>query len=84
MFSVSLAEIQRLEQKIEASSAGGKRLAFVLSLFPPAFLLGFYALDPYSVGLMFEMIIGQLALLLVGFIVYVAVRWSAYIMKIDI
>ena len=82
--SVSLAEIQRLEQKIEASSAGGKRLAFVLALFPPGFLLGFYALDPYSVGLMFEMIIGQIALLVIGFIVYISIRWSIKIMKFDI
>lgn len=81
--SMGLAEIQRLEQKIEASAAGGKRLALMLAMFPPGFLLGFYALDPISVGLMFEMIVGQLVLLVVGFIVYVAIRWSLYILKVD-
>ena len=82
--SVSLAEIQRLEQKIEASSAGGKRLAIVLAMFPPGFLLGFYALDPASVGLMFEMVVGQFILLFIGFIVYISIRWSIYILKFDI
>ena len=82
--SMGLAEIQRLEQKIESSSAGGKRLALVLAMFPPGFLVGFYLLDPSSVGLMFDLVIGQFVLLVIGFIVYVAVRWSMYIMKFDI
>ncbi len=82
--SVSLAEIQRLEQKIEASSAGGRRLAFVLALFPALFLFGFYMLDPAAVGLMFELTIGQIILVAIGFVVYASVRWCTYILNIDI
>ncbi len=82
--SAGLAEIQRLEQKMEASTAGGKRLAFVLALFPPGFLVGFYVLDPSSVALMFELIIGQIILLVIGFVVFVATRWSTYILDIEI
>jgi tight adherence protein B len=82
--SAGLAEIQRLEQKMEATTAGGKRLALVLALFPPGFLLGFYLLDPASVGLMFELFVGQIILLVIGFIVYLATRWSTYILDIEI
>lgn len=82
--SVGLAEIQRLEQKTEAATAGGKRLALVLALFPPGFLMGFYLLDPASVGLMFELTIGQFILVGIGFIVYAATRWSSYILDIEI
>ena len=82
--SSSLAENQRLEQKAEASSAGGRRLALVLSLFPAGFLFGFYALDPSSVGLMFELTIGQIILVIIGIIVYASVRWSIYLLKLDI
>ncbi len=82
--STGLAEVQRLEQKIEASAAGGKRLAMVLALFPPGFMAGFYFLDPASVGLMFELIVGQIILFVVGLIVYFAIRWSNFILKFDI
>ena len=82
--SHSLSEIQRLEQRIEASSAGGKRLAMVLAMFPPGFLIGFYVMDPGSVGLLFELIIGQIILVVVGFIVYISVLWSIWILDFDI
>jgi tight adherence protein B len=82
--SAGLAEFQRLEQKMEATSAGGKRLALVLALFPPGFLVGFYLLDPSSVALMFELVIGQIILLVIGFVVFVATRWSTYILDIEI
>jgi tight adherence protein B len=82
--SAGLAEIQRLERKIESSSAGGRRLALLLGLFPPGFLLGFYILDPASVGLMFDTIIGQIILLVIGFLIFLAVRWCIAILDIDI
>lgn len=82
--SEGLAELQRLERKIETASAGGRRLAFVLALFPPGFLLGFYVLDPVSVGMLFETLIGQLILVVIGFLVYIAVKMCAKILDIEV
>jgi len=82
--SEGLAELQRLERKIETASAGGRRLAFVLALFPPGFLLGFYVLDPESVGMLFETLIGQIILVVIGFLVYFAVRMCAKILDIEV
>ncbi len=82
--SAGLAELQRLERNIESSSAGGRRLTLVLGMFPPGFLLGFYVLDPASVGLLFETLVGQFVLLAIGFLVFVAVRWCIYILDIDV
>ena len=82
--STGLAEQQRLERKIESTSAGGRKLAFVLGMFPPAFLLGFYLLDPDSVGLMFSAILGQIILVGIGFMVFGAVRWCVRILDIEV
>ena len=82
--SEGLAELQRLERKIESVTAGGKKLAFFLAMFPPAFLLGFYLLDPVSVGLMFNWIVGQVILVVIGLLVFLAVRWCHYILDIEV
>lgn len=82
--STGLAEHQRLERNIESTAAGGKKLAFVLGLFPPGFLLGFYILDPSSVGLLFSEILGQIILVAIGFMVFGAVRWCVRILDIEV
>ena len=82
--SEGLAELQRLERKIETASAGGRRLAFVLALFPPGFLVGFYLLDPESVGMLFDTLIGQIILVVIGFLVYFAIRVCAKILDIEV
>ena len=82
--SAGLAEHQRLERKIESTSAGGRKLAFILGLFPLGFLLGFYLLDPDSVGLLFSEILGQIILVGIGFLVFFAVRWCHRILDIEV
>jgi tight adherence protein B len=82
--STGLAELQRLERNIESSTAGGKRLTAILALFPLAFLVGFYLMDPASVGLLFSTLIGQFILLAIGFLVFIAIRWCFFILDIDV
>ena len=59
-------------------------LALPARFFPALFLFGFYVLDPASVSLMFELTIGQIILVVIGFVVYISVRWCTYILNIDI
>lgn len=81
--SVGLQEMQRLERKLEADTAAGRKLATLLALFPLFFLMGFLLLDPQATGLLFETLPGQLVLLGVGVVVYFSVRWCMQILDID-
>jgi tight adherence protein B len=81
--SEGLQEMQRLERKLEADSASGKRLALVLGLFPVGFLILFTMLDPASMTLLYTTLLGNLILCGVGFIVYIAFRWCLVILDLD-
>lgn len=78
-----LQELQRLERKMEADTAAGRKLATILALFPLFFLIMFALLDPLSTQFLFSKIIGQFVLLAVGVTVYVSVRWCMYILTVD-
>ena len=82
--SHGLEEIQRLERKVEADTAAGKRMAVILSLFPIGFLGMFYILDPVSTAVLFETFIGQLVVFVVLVIVYVSWRWCLNILDLDL
>jgi tight adherence protein B len=82
--SKSLQENQRLERKLDADTASGRKVVFLLGVFPLVFLGGFYALDPQGTGLLFSTLIGQGALLAVGVLVYFSVRWAQRILSIQI
>jgi Flp pilus assembly protein TadB len=81
--SEGLQEMQRLERKLEADSASGRKLATVLGLFPVFFLALFSLLDPVSTGLLYTTFIGNLILCLVGFIVFIAFKWCRAILDLD-
>jgi Flp pilus assembly protein TadB len=81
--SASLAENQRLERKLEAETASGRRAAWVMGLFPFVFLAGFCALDIGGTALIFETIVGQIVLLAVIALVYGAARWSLQILRLE-
>ncbi len=81
--SEGLQEMQRLERKLEADSASGRKLALMLSLFPVFFLGLFTMLDPVSMGLLYSTLIGNLILVLVGFIVFIAFKWCMAILDKD-
>ncbi|QDV66467.1 Bacterial type II secretion system protein F domain protein [Rosistilla carotiformis] len=81
--SQGLQESQRLERKLEADTAAGRKMALILSLFPIGFLGLFYMLDPISMAVLFGTLMGQLVLLVVLVIVYVSWEWCLRILDID-
>ena len=81
--SSGLQEMQRLERKLEADSASGRRLATVLALFPIGFLILFTVLDPVATGRLYNTLIGNIVLLVIGGIVYFSARWCASILDLD-
>lgn len=81
--STGLQEMQRLERKLEADTAAGRKLATILAMFPMFFLLMFAVLDPISTWFLFDKTLGHFVLLGVGALVYVAVRWCMVILRVD-
>lgn len=82
--SASLQENQRVERKLESQTAGGKKLVWILAVFPFFFLLAFYFLHPEGTIALFQSLIGQLLLLVVVGLVYFSVRWSNRILSIEL
>jgi Flp pilus assembly protein TadB len=82
--SETLHEVQRVERKLETDSASGRTLALFLGLCPVAFLVLFTMLDGEFMGTLYHTFTGQCTLLLVGVIIYVAVRWCMKILDVDI
>lgn len=78
-----LQELQRLEGKLEADTAAGRKLTFTLGAFPLLFLVGFTLLDPVSMGYLYNTFLGQIVLLVVGVIVYLSCRWCLRILTIQ-
>ena len=81
--SAGLLESQRLERKLEADSAAGRKLALVLSVFPIGFLAMFSLLDPHSTGYLYSTPEGHFILLGIGVLVFLAARWCMAILRID-
>ena len=81
--STGLLEMQRLERKMEADTAAGRKLATILAAFPLFFLLLFAVLDPLATQFLFNTLPGQFILLAVGATVYVAIRWCMSILDVD-
>ncbi|MDC0936631.1 type II secretion system F family protein [Pirellulales bacterium] len=81
--SETLHETQRLERKLEADSASGRKLALTLGCFPIAFLVGFTQLDPEGMSILYNTLLGQLVLLGVGVTIYFAIRWCMKILDVD-
>ena len=82
--SKSLQENQRLERKLEADTQSGKKVVVILAIFPFAFLVMFYFLNPEGTTLLFTTVLGQIVLLVVIMLVYFAVRWAQRILDVDI
>jgi tight adherence protein B len=80
----SLQENQRLERKLEADTQSGKKVVVILAIFPFAFLVMFYFLNPEGTSLLFTTVLGQIVLLVVIVLVYFAVRWAQSILDVDI
>jgi tight adherence protein B len=82
--SKSLQESQRLERKLEADTATGRRVVIILIMFPVVFLVGFYLMDPASTGVLFSTIPGQFVVLMVLALAYLSAIWAKRILTIDL
>lgn len=80
----TLQENQRVERKLEAETASGKKVVWLLAAFPFVFLGGFYVMHPTGTALVFQSLIGQFILLAVIALVVVSVWWSQKIISIEL
>lgn len=72
----SLQEHQRLERKMEADTASGRKVVVLLAAFPVFFLGLFFMFDPQGTSLLFDSLMGQGVLLIVCVLVYFSVQWA--------
>ncbi len=80
----TLQENQRVERKLEAETASGRKVVLLLALFPFVFLGGFYVMHPEGTSLVFQSLIGQFVLLAVIGLVVASVAWSNKILSIEL
>ena len=80
----SLQENQRVERQLEAETASGRRVVWILGAFPFLFLVGFFFLHPSGTRLVFESLIGQFVLLTVMGLTFVSVWWSNKILSVEL
>jgi tight adherence protein B len=81
--SKSIGEIRRLERRIESETAAGRRVVWILALFPLFFLTVMALIHSEGTKLMFTTLWGQG--LLVGSILLIAISiaWSRNILSVD-
>ena len=82
--SKSLQEGQRLERKLEADTASGRKVVIILTAFPLVFLFGYYAMDPVGTGVLFKTVLGQIVIVTVLGLTYASARWAKQILTIDL
>ncbi len=79
----AVQEDQRLHSKMEVASASGRMTLVLLSIFPAAFLVFTYVIEPEMAGAVFATWSGQLALLATLGLVFVAIRMGLKIIRIE-
>lgn len=79
----SLNEHQKMERKIEADTASGRREVLLLSLFP--LILGgmLFVMDSEKANLLHSTTLGQVVVLIVGALVYAGASWASRIADIE-
>ena len=82
--SNSLQENQRVERQLEAETASGRRVVWILGVFPFLFLAGFFVIHPSGTLMVFETLIGQFVLLAVIGLTFASVWWSNRILSIEL
>jgi len=82
--SNSLQENQRVERQLEAETASGRRVVWILGIFPFLFLAGFFVIHPSGTLMVFETLIGQFVLLAVIGLTFASVWWSNRILSIEL
>jgi tight adherence protein B len=82
--SRSLQENQRLERKLDADTASGRKVVVLLTVFPFGFLIVFYLLAPETVGLLFTTLLGEIVVVIIAVLVFASVKWAQRILTVDI
>lgn len=82
--SNSLQENQRVERQLEAETASGRRVVWILGVFPFLFLAGFLVIHPTGTLMVFETLVGQFVLLAVIGLTFASVWWSNRILSIEL
>jgi Flp pilus assembly protein TadB len=77
--SLSLEQLQRLEQKRDSNTASGRLLVLTLAAFPFCFGGFFWMIDPQSMSLVSSTTAGQLVLSAAILLTYIAVRWAFWL-----
>src|SRR5262249_10143639 len=76
----SLEELLRVQRKRDSDTASGRLVILVLAAFPAGFLGLFSLLDSRSTAAVFQLLAGQILLLVVGVMVYGSIRWAQRIL----
>jgi len=79
----SLRENQRIERKMEADTAAGRREIMLLSLFPLAFGFMMKTLDPDNTAHLVNTVPGQCVVLVVVGLVYFGASWALKMMDVQ-
>lgn len=82
--SHSLQENQRVEGKLEAETASGRKLVWILAVFPFFFLGLFAVLHPEGTSALLHTLIGQFVMLAIIALMWLSVWWSRKILAIEI
>lgn len=79
----SLRENQRVERKMEADTASGRREVLILSLFPLLFGLMLNFMSPENTSKLVTTFAGQCVVLVVAGLVYFGARWALKMMDVQ-
>jgi tight adherence protein B len=82
--SHSLQELQRIERKLEADTASGSKVVYILTIFPLIFLGISYLINAENTRLMLHSVLGQIVLLVVIARTYGSFRGSQKILSIEV
>ena len=81
--SKSIGEIRRLERRIESETAAGRRVIWVLAMFPLFFLSVMALIHPQGTGLMFTTLMGQGLLVTSIVLIAVSIALSRNILSVN-
>lgn len=76
----SICDQQRLEDKLEAATAGGRNALLLMAIFPFGFSAFSYQLDPGGYDVIFASFSGQLGVCGLLLLIYLALRWGKAIL----
>jgi tight adherence protein B len=80
----TMTERERLSREIQALTAEGRLSAWILGIFPPAFALILYVVQPNYMVVLFQSGIGILAIIVSAIMAGIGFFWLRKLMQIDV